>query len=428
MFLIEENIVVNTDVPLIASNYRILLGDEDIPILFTGTNRYATRIIGSSVDENYKEGVERYFHVLVDKTEYLLFQSRKVTYYELLKRANPIWVVDKLIKEGTHRIAQLSFADIPNGYMPAQDTLCPITAFEPTYKYSTSLIGGLADANHAIPEDVSDTQNSIADAINSALNTLKRLVGIDHETYLEPATASSFRINYEVRLKSFPALFHSETEYLQYLNDFLGYCFDDLPADSNQLANLRIEGLEKFNSLMDKLYDLSSLGTPAVDTKDEIRDSLIQDLTTTSRALQTAARVVGKNYKSLAVMNVSANEEHPLGVINAEYQKDLKEAVSILNESTLVKKIEISDEGLKDYTVHIFEFNKNTGTGWGYLRDPEDETNQSTVRIAVTTGYQPISPSKYTRSLDQNQFIKVRGILKKTGKADKLEIQEEPTE
>lgn len=424
MFPIEESRIVNTDVPLIASNHRILLGDEDLPILFTGTNRYGTYIIGSSVDENYKEGVERYFHILVDKTEYLLFLTRKVTYYELLKRANPIWVVDKYVKVGTNQIAQLSFDDIPEGYIPAEDTLCPVTAHEPTYQYSTSLIGGLADTNHALPEDVSETQNSIAEAIDNAFNTLGRLLGIGHERFLIPATASSYKINYEVRVTGFPGLFQTEAEYLKYLNDFLKYCFDDLPSEANQLADLRIEGLEKFNGLIQRLRDLQGGKQLSAEAESEIRESVIKDLTKTARALQSAAKVVGENYKSIAVANELEGADYPLGVINVDFQKQIENAATVLKESVVFRKTETRDEEVKTYSIHVFEFNKNKGTGWAYLKDPEDETKNLAVAISVTP-YSPDSPSKYTTSLDQSQYITVRGILTKSKYRKALEIKDE---
>lgn len=415
---------MDTDLPLIVSNYRVLLCDEGLPILFTGTNRYGTYIIGSSVDENYENGVERYFHILVEKTDYLLFSTRKVSYLELLRRAKPIFTVDKLINRDANIISQINFDEIPDDYRPSEQALYPVSAHEPTYKYSTSLIGGLADTNHAVPEDVSETQNSIAEAIDSAMNTLKHWLGVEHQTLLQPTTAGSFTINYEVRLKDFPSLFHTETEYLQYLNDFLAYCFDDLPEDSNQLANLNIEGLEGFNNLIHRLYDLNAGVKPTAEEETELKSSLIQDITETSRALQTAAKVVGKNYKSLAVTNLAADGDHALGIINEDYQRKIKDTVLVLNESVVIKQIEARHDEVKEYTVHVFDFNKNKGTGWGYMLVPENETNQQTVRITVTP-YEPISPSIYTTSLDQNKFIKVRGVLKKTGRADRLEIKDE---
>lgn len=415
--------MVNTDLPIIVSNYRELLFDE-VPILFTGTNRFGTFIIGSSVDEDYSIGIERYFHIIVEKVDYFRFLKREVTYHALLQDAKPIFILDRLVSDGAYVVSQISFDEIPAEYRPSQDTLCPITAYEPSYLYSTSLIGGLADTNNAFPEEVSETQNSIAGAIYSALNSLHRWLGIDQEVLLKPATAGSFKINYEVRLKNIPLLFQSEAEYLQYLNEFLEYCFDHLPADSNQLASLNSVDLPSFNNLINRIQLLGAGAFTNV-TESALRESVIEDLTTTSKALQSVAKTVGKNYKSIAITNLSANNEYPLGIINEEYQQQINEAVSVLTESKLLLHTE--DEEAKEQTVHLYEFNKNTGSGLGYVRDPEDSSKQIIARITITD-YEPVSPSPYTMSLDQNQFIKVHGILKKTGNRYKLEVIEKTIE
>jgi hypothetical protein len=426
MFPIEEDRIVDTDLPLIVSNYRVLLCDEGLPILFTGTNRYGNYVVGSSVDENYEDGVERYFHILVEPTDYLLFKSRKLSYLELLTRAKPIFVVDKLINEDANRIFQINIEEVPDDHRPSEQALYPISAYEPTYRYSTSLIGGIADTNHAVPEDVSETQNSIAEAIDSAFNSLSRWLGVGHERFLVPATGGSFKINYEVRVTDFPSLFQSEAEYLKYLNDYLKYCFDGLSADANQLADLKIEGLEKFNNLIRRLHDLQE-GSKLLTSEAEIRESVINDLTTTARALQSVAKVVGRNYKSIAVANVADNDEHPLGVITEDFHKQIKDAATVLNESIVVRKTEVRDEEIKEYFIHVFEFNKNKGTGWAYLKDPEDETRNLTVAISVTP-YSPQAPSKFSTSLDRSQYINVRGVLTIGKFRSKLVIKGEEVE
>lgn len=124
MFPIREQKTVDTDLPIIVDNFRSLLVDES-PVLFSGTNRFGNMILGSSVDEDYSRGVERYFHAIVEATDYFRFLKRKVTYLDLLRKAKPLFVLDKLLAENRYTIYELSLEEIPSDYTPSEDTYCP---------------------------------------------------------------------------------------------------------------------------------------------------------------------------------------------------------------------------------------------------------------------------------------------------------------
>ena len=64
---------VETNIPLIVDNYRVLHYEDEDPILFVGTNQFGSWIIGSSVEEDDGKATERFFHVLVTYPSYSSF-------------------------------------------------------------------------------------------------------------------------------------------------------------------------------------------------------------------------------------------------------------------------------------------------------------------------------------------------------------------
>lgn len=113
---------IETDEMEIVSEYDVLLFDQQ-PILFVGKNKDGRRIIGSSVDEDYSKSLERYFHIIVSDSDYDDFRAQKNTYRDLLAKSEPIYVIDYYKKR--IEIYLIKFADIPEGYIPTEQSFCP---------------------------------------------------------------------------------------------------------------------------------------------------------------------------------------------------------------------------------------------------------------------------------------------------------------
>jgi hypothetical protein len=278
---------------------------DESPILFSGTNRFGNTILGSSVDEDYSKGIERYFHAIVEGADYFHFLKRKVTYLELLRKAKPLFVLDKMVADNKYDIYGLTLADIPQGYVPAADTLCPETIYAPSFQYTAALQGGLADTHRALPKEVSQTQNQIAEAITSAFNTVRSLFKVEERVFLEASyKPGSFEITYGVEIENLPVLFQKEQGYYTYLNDFFEYCFEGLPAEAEQLAALKFDEVEGFKNLIRRLSELS-IGNEIDIAQMDLRESVARDLTKSAHALESASKDIGKHYKAIAVSNGS---------------------------------------------------------------------------------------------------------------------------
>jgi hypothetical protein len=154
MFELDKNKAVASDYPLIADNYAVLHFDDD-PILFSGTNRYGNRIIGSLVDHDDDNRIARFFHVIVDSRTHFDFINQKITYLHILKNSKLIYAVDRSYDEKTQMLYHLEFDQIPFQYIPLEGSFCP----KQNLKYG--LKPELENLYESVSENLPDDQEEI---------------------------------------------------------------------------------------------------------------------------------------------------------------------------------------------------------------------------------------------------------------------------
>jgi hypothetical protein len=117
MFDLGSRRPIDLDFPVIVSEYEVLHFDE-MPILFTGVNRYDSRIIGSSVEEDFDRKIARYFHVVISADDYTAFRRGRVSYRDLIDRSPAVFVIDESF-DGTERtVCVIRPSEIPDEYRP----------------------------------------------------------------------------------------------------------------------------------------------------------------------------------------------------------------------------------------------------------------------------------------------------------------------
>ncbi len=440
MLSVSEQRLLDTELPLISGNYRELLFDE-VPILFVGTNKFNGFVIGSSVEEDYENGFERYLHITVERHDYVNFMRRKVPYLELLEKAKPIFVVDKYHADETVKIYHYSFDEIPDDYRPSLDTLCPLSSYQPSYVFSASFFGGEADKHHAPPEDIGEFTNNWAELIGIGTNTLKNYLSVKPNVYVQPATEGSYQINFEVELKEFPSLFVTETECLDYLNEFIKYCLDGLTEEALEITKPDATNL-KFDKLYEKAFDLTQKVGSNEDRSQEVKRSLIHDVLTTPDILQSVAKI-SENYDGIEVSNfqfervidlegngVEVDVEtfpQPLGLIDKQYQDEIEETVFEL--AALDSSEKETDDQLAEYKIQVFQFNTHKGSGFASLIETEIVDNKPelriyTVRIKIDKYDRANSYKKFVDSMRRPKAIMVKALAtRKNGRPDSLLVE-----
>ena len=307
MFDVSDNRLFNYEFPLIADNFRALLFNE-LPILFTGVNSLGDFIIGSSVDEDYEAGFERYFHIVVTEGDYSNYFGRKITYRQLLDQAKPVYVIDKYYEPEVSKIYHYSFDEIPSEYKPAIDSFCPESAYSPSLIYSVPIYGGIANYHHAYPKDFGSAVNNIAALLETGLASVARYLELKTNVFSRPNFASSFGMSFEVNIEKFPSLFVTAEECLDYLNQYVHYCIEQLPKEAVSFDSVDGDNPE-FAKLVNQVMSLANRTGGDVASLAEIKDTLLSDVLETPEIINALAKTVSKNYSYLRI----SNNDFPLG-------------------------------------------------------------------------------------------------------------------
>ncbi len=242
MFRIKATYKVDSEIPLIIDNYVVIHFDE-IPILYTGTNEYGDRIIGSICQET--ETVTRYIHTIVKNKEYSKFITKKISYRNSLKNSKRIFILDKNLSNQIIASYELPIEQLPDKYFPHEDSFCPNTEFLFGSQFSISLKGKLADNHEAYNSPVVDITKNAYQILKDIADTFK-IRNISPEIHQVASTAASFKINFIVYYKSKGNMFFNEKILNNHISNFIDYSINKLPVaeEAQRLINNEIEGSE----------------------------------------------------------------------------------------------------------------------------------------------------------------------------------------
>lgn len=413
MFPVNYPKFLDKNLPLIDGEMSVLLFDK-LPILFTGKNKYENYIIGSSVDEDYENDFERYFHIIVTRSDFRDYYKRKISYLDLLKNSSVIYVIDKYAETDKQVIGTLLFSEIPKEYRPTSQTYFPESAYEPSYEYVTKIEGGIANDNLAVAEDVSILQNSTVAFFDKALHTIRKTLGFEMKTRLKPATVGSYSVNYVVKLTNYPEIYVSTAQLFGFLNDFSKYCIEYLPNEVEKVLSLEDEVLSnsEFEKLFVKVLNLVPMSNFDNDEekKMEIKTSLRNDVLATPKILMPIAEVA-KNYGTIEFDNF----DFPIATIESNFSETLK---IVLDKVDVV----IIEDKVKPFEMSVYSFNKRSGRGRAELLV---EKQKIAITFLVPKGQSKEKGRTYLESMFENRYIPVSGQMTyKSGTPYHLDIEE----
>lgn len=389
----------------IIANYSSLLGDGHIDMLYTGTNIYGSKILGSILYEDDEELYLRYIHTLVSDEILNDFINRKITLRQILSNSNAVFIVDKNYNDEIINNAFISITDLPEDFLPLENSFCPDFVKKNSLDYTFSLKGELADLHKAEPLAVSDTNAKIYHLLNSATTFLNDL-NIEPKIYSEVAIAGSFELNFEIQLNEKPNLFSISNEDIkEFIFNFFKYIFNKLPDEpTNALKDVS----ETSNDLKKMTSDLKNIY--------EKRNSFLNDAATEQKTIDLINYSVDtfkdlnyQGFNKIEVKNtLSSGEKLPVAIINEDYYKNVVDKVfkpELENKPDLV----IFDEEPLTYKIQVYSLNKETGNGGAYYI-LNDAITKVTLHLRGKNDYHG---TIFTKSLDENIQIDVSGIGKK---------------
>jgi len=404
--------IIHTDLPFIVEAFTVLHYDQE-PILFTGFNRKNNRILGSSVETNYKDKYELHFHSIIEENVYNDFIAKKITYQKILSDTGFIFAIKSSFDNTDIKVYGISYESIPKKFIPSSDSYCPDIDFISSLDYNVKLDGLDASKHIADPENVHIISQGVIGIIMGGVNSLyNRLydakVCYGGGGYLK----SSFKINLRVELSPIrkegnPNLFNEEPQkdYINFIKDYVDYSLNDLGSEIESISK---EGdrSEALNDIIRKAKNLSST-LYRVDDK-SIEDNFIEEVKKSAKELKQISHTLGDGYSTISISNVSIDgSEHVLGYIDSGFKDKIESAFEIVDAKVSNKK----DDSPTSYTVYIDHLNASNRSGNAII---QEDVNVWKPKFKIK-GEKPLNNTKFSESLHKKKNIKVNAIATRNG-------------
>ncbi len=422
-FNLDIRSLVPNDIINIVDNYHVLHFDE-FPILYIGSNKFGNKVIGSHLDEFDDARSIFALHTIISNKEYHQFMNHKISYLEILKNSNSICLVDKDFSFNTRKAYLFDFNSIPQSYLPTNKSFCPISAKAYSLQFSISLKGKLADLNKAIADEVSSIQNIFTEFLEDRVKFLK---GFDliPKALLQPYEVGSFKINFELNLKSKNTkrgrLFIEQSPIQDYISEYVKYISDNFINDKEIFINETTDfsyALQNLENTINNLYENSYVPKP-----DNIRNLFKDDIIKSAQKFEKITEHVGQHFENVSILNIqSNNDESTLAYIDSDFSNNFQ---SIIEDIEISKKGFSVDDIYKDYNIYIYHLNTDNRTGNAFIKNIDNHEEMSKPKIKII-GESGLDQTKYTESLYLNKWINVKAKARKVGgKFTFLEIEYE---
>lgn len=408
MFETSQHKPIVTDLPIIRANYLELIADEN-PILYTGTNRYGNRILGSIIEESENFTVS-YFHVIIDDKEYYSFINREITLRKVIETASVIFVVDFKIGEYFNNNLVL-LEDIPDSYLPLEDSYCPEGFFTPSLNFGVSLKGKISDRHLVEIPEANNIQTSFGDVLKNALATLEE-INLSPKLFLEPARTGSFRVNYRIEFnESESSLFSLDSKLIaDYLQALLTYIISKLPQEENSVLkeeNVTSVAFKEVETKLSEIYVSSH-----ITISDEVLEQkLIENINESALKFEGVANQIknSTSFNKIELLNYEATGgELGLGVIDETFFESIKEKL-LIPEPAVITEVHEEDATPQSYRIRVYNFSSETGNCWAYFYPDATEWNYK-LPIRIENNGKVYAPSAYSKSLDEEKVITIKGI------------------
>ncbi|MDF2188312.1 hypothetical protein [Paraflavitalea sp. CAU 1676] len=388
----------------IVDDFIGLLNDGSNNLLYTGTNKYGTKLLGSILFEDDEELYLRYTHTLVTDVTLFDFINQRITLRDIILSSQLVFIVDRSYNNEILNKALVPLSEIPSTFLPLPESYCPPFIKQNSLEYTFSLKGALADSNKAEPLVMSNTNSIVYSLLDSATKFLPDLQ-ITPLIYSEVALAGSFKLNFRIELKETFGLFTKSSEDIrQFLYRFLTYLFERLPnepKDALKDVNSATDNFRKLFSEFQYLYTSRNFTTT-----EAISEQKVIDLITYS--VDSVKRLDYKGFNRIEISNNLGNGEAiPVALINTDFYNSVSDKVFRPEDSNIVDIIKF-DETDKPYRIRVYSLNRESGNGSAYF-----EFDNRTIKISLhLRGKGDYHGTIFTKSLDNNLYIETKGIGK----------------
>lgn len=406
MFDVKPHKVIIKGLHIIVDNFHSLINDGDNDIIYTGTNIYGNRILGSIVFEDDERNFLRYFHTIVTDKDYNLFFNRKISLRAILEASENFFIIDKDYNGNVIDYNLISFSDIPNDFLPLESSFCPSFLKEASLDYTFSLKGGLSDLHIAEPEVMSSVNSRFYSFLKASSRFVNQL-NIKEHIYSQPAMAGSFELNFVVELKEEENLFTKPNNDIKaFLRQFYDYIFSVLPTeDNNALKSENIESLsfKAMEKSFAQIFQIRGFAMEEIAAEQKVIDLI-------SYSIENLKEIEYTGFDRIELINKETNGDRlPVAIIDKDFYSSIEN--KIFKPESLVKEdvIEI-DEFPTEYSIQVYQLNRESGKGAVYL-----SINNGIYKVLLhLRGRNNYDNTIFTKNMDEgNVIIKIKAIAKK---------------
>lgn len=401
----------NSELPVITSNYTILHFDE-YPILFTGSNKYGNKVIGSFCDEDDDKDLLTYFTIIVTEKDYSDFYKKKITYRDLILKTKEVFVLEKNFNNTIINSSLVPLQEIPLDYIPLENSYIPEKyVIAESLNYSFSLKGKLADLHRGIVDDINSINSKIYDYLNEASKALS-IFGIKSRVLSQPSHVGSYRLNFDIDIipNSQLAFFEADRDKItEFLNIYINYISYQLPQEENDFLNSDVNQSESFSIVKNSFYEIFHSSDQKPTQKSS--DILVDGINNTAEKLSDISEFIKSNesFDTIEIGMIDSEDQFlSKGFIDNNY-KSLVEPKLLSSEYLQEEREVITDETPKEYRILVFSINSESGKGLARLYTDSSE-KFSRIRLAVDRNDKDLTHTIFTKSLNEDKVVTVSGI------------------
>ncbi|MBT1709265.1 hypothetical protein KK062_13565 [Fulvivirgaceae bacterium PWU5] len=409
MFELTGHKVIIQGLHKIVDNRLVLFSDGENDLLYTGTNIYGNRILGSIVFEDDDSRFLRFIHAIVTDQQYHAFLNRQLSLLGLLNGVESFFLVDfnYIGEEIDHALVSLN--EIPEGFRPLQNSFCPDFVFEPTFNFAASLKGNESDSHKALPEDINSINTKFSQFLKSSTEFVSEL-DMERTLYVEALLAGSFQINFRVEVKriSQTSLFGvSSGNIKSFVTDLTKYIFNDLPNEQNDVFKSDTVESQDFKKLQDQLnslYTERNIVLPQESIEQKLLDLIHYSIEPLKGIDYT------KSFNRIEFVNLSEDgNKIPIAMVDENFIPSVEEKLYVL-EKEIKADVTVFDEFAQEYNLQVYSFNTQTGKGGAWLKIADEKWERISLHASGKDNYEN---TPFTKSMDEGTIIVVNGIAKR---------------
>lgn len=400
----------------IVDNRLVLFSDGENDMLYTGTNIYGNRILGSIVFEDDDNGFLRFIHAILTDKQYYGFLNKELTLLNVLQNVENFFLVDFNYTGEEINHALVSLEEIPAEFRPLENSFCPPFVFEPTLTFAASLKGNDADAHKALPEDLNNINTKFSQFLKSSTEFVSEL-NLERTLYVEAWKAGSFQINFRIELKkgSQTSLFDVQSDKIKgFIADFTKYVFNTLPNEDKDVFKNDVVASEPFKNLQSELTTLftdRNIVLPEQNVEQKLLDLIHYSLEPLKGIDYT------RSFNRIEFVNLAEDgSKVPIAVVDQGFIPSVEEKLYPL-EQEIKPDVIVVDEFPKEYNIQVYSFNIQSGKGGAWLKIEDERWEKISLHV---NGKESYENTIFTKSMDEGKVVTVSGIGRKVNDRYKL--------